>query len=292
MTAIDASIADRAPEYAVDADQAAARAAVEVRQLDDSADTLAASELFGRIWRGADGGPVPAEMCHALAHSGNYVAGAFSGGALVGAIAGFLGRSEPGMHLHSHVAAVAPQARGRSIGFALKLHQRAWAAGAGLRFVEWTFDPLVCANAHFNLVKLGVVPVAYRRNFYGRRDDGVNDGSDTDRLVVRWDIAAAETRESCRGRSKPFPEPHGAAVVLREGPAGRPASSVPPDEAAVRLVTVPRDIVALRRRDPQLAREWRAAVRDALEHAWAGHFRARGFTRAGAYVLIREDAPA
>ncbi len=61
--------------------------------------------------------------------------------------------------------------RGRSVGFALKVHQRAWALSEGLEEISWTFDPLISRNAHFNLVKLAAEPTSYHRNFYGHMAD-------------------------------------------------------------------------------------------------------------------------
>jgi len=50
---------------------------------------------------------------------------------LAGACMGFL--SAPARRaLHSHIAGVAPGTQRRGVGFALKLHQRAWALGHGL----------------------------------------------------------------------------------------------------------------------------------------------------------------
>ncbi|PJI52362.1 hypothetical protein CTI14_43535, partial [Methylobacterium radiotolerans] len=67
--------------------------------------------------------------------------------------------------LHSHIAGVSGRMRGRSVGFALKVHQRAWALSEGLEEISWTFDPLISRNAHFNLVKLAAEPTSYHRNF-------------------------------------------------------------------------------------------------------------------------------
>ena len=71
---------------------AAAKAGVEVR-------TLSGAELDGasQVWRAVWGEPVmERHLLTALAHAGNYVAGAFADGRIVGATAGFLGRRPSG----------------------------------------------------------------------------------------------------------------------------------------------------------------------------------------------------
>ena len=94
------------------------------------------------------------ELLRAFTKAGNYVGGAFDGGRLVGACVGFF-HAPAEDALHSHIAGVAPGLTGRNVGFALKLHQRAWALLRGVSEIAWTFDPLVSRNAYFNLVKLG-----------------------------------------------------------------------------------------------------------------------------------------
>ncbi|MGJ6966658.1 hypothetical protein ACSDR0_32575, partial [Streptosporangium sp. G11] len=85
--------------------------------------------LFDDIWHpDAGGAPVTVEMMRALSHAGNYVAGAYEGGTLVGASVGFLGTTGAERVLHSHITGALA---GRGIGFALKLHQRAWALERG-----------------------------------------------------------------------------------------------------------------------------------------------------------------
>jgi predicted GNAT superfamily acetyltransferase len=51
------------------------------------------------------------------------------------------------------------------------------------------------------------------------------------------------------------------------------------------LVQVPADIEAIRQVDPDLAREWRVAVRRVLGQLLGGGARVTGFTRDGCYVV-------
>ncbi|GAA1555916.1 hypothetical protein GCM10009678_43700 [Actinomadura kijaniata] len=245
----------------------------ELRTLEELAEV---NRLFDRIWR--PGEPLfQVELLRALSHAGNYVAGAFEGGTMVGASVAFF--AEPaGEALHSHVTGALG---GRGVGLALKLHQRDWALERGLRRITWTFDPLVRRNAYFNLVKLGARPEEYLPSFYGTLDDTINEGDETDRVLAVWRLAPA-----------PAPAAAGGPVLLGDR-GGRPV--VRAAGADVVLVEVPADVEALRREDPAAAREWRAAVREVLGGLLAGGARVVGFHGRSAYVVdrstgTREDA--
>src|SRR6185312_17408828 len=100
-----------------------------------------------------------------------------------------------------HIAGVTRAGAGRHIGYALKLHQRAWALDRGLDTVTWTFDPLVRRNAYFNTVKLAARPVEYLVNFYGEMTDEINVGQGSDRLLVEWPLLASAVVRAAAGHS-------------------------------------------------------------------------------------------
>ncbi|MFC6880613.1 GNAT family N-acetyltransferase [Actinomadura yumaensis] len=234
-------------------------------------------DLYGvvdAVWRpGPDAAPVQVELLRALAHSGNYVAGAFEDGRMVGVSVGFLA-APPGVSLHSHITgAVRPGA-----GWALKLHQREWALARGLSRITWTFDPLVRRNAHFNLVKLGARPEEYLPSFYGAVEDSINGGDETDRVLAVWPLNDARVVAAVEGRREAVPD---GAVALGERD-GRPVRGE--GGGATLLVAVPEDVRELRRRDRGLAREWRLAVRDVLGGLMADGARVTGFGPGG-YVV-------
>lgn len=268
--------------------QAAARSGVDVRIVHDLPDVSAIVRLLHGIWRPEAKNPlVTSELLRALAHSGNYVSGAFDGDLLVGACVGFLA-APPGMTLHSHVAGVSADVRGRGVGTALKLHQRAWAVEQGLSTITWTADPLVRRNAYFNLSKLGARPVEYLIDFYGEVDDAVNAGQGTDRLLLRWDVTSALVDDAVNGFSPDFESgvllAGGAVSALAVSAAGHPVAREL-GAGAVRLVQVPADIEAIRQVDPDLGRDWRFAVRRVLGHLLGGGSRVTGFTKDGCYVV-------
>jgi predicted GNAT superfamily acetyltransferase len=279
---------------AVDAAEAAAQAGrVRVRELHELADLELLRELYQDIWRtGPEDGPiVTIEWLRALSHAGNYVSGAFVEGSLVGGCVGFFAAPLGGV-LHSHIAGVAAAARGRNVGFALKLHQRAWALGHGIAGIEWTFDPLVRRNAYFNLAKLGALPVAYLPNFYGSMSDQINVGDETDRLLVDWRLDADRVVRACEGRAPGSDVAAllagGAVVGLGADEAGHPVPGRA--DADVVLVAVPPDVERLRLEDRAAARAWRLAVREALGGLLAAGGRVTGFARegrAGWYVVAR-----
>ncbi|MFG2623020.1 GNAT family N-acetyltransferase [Streptomyces sp. NPDC048507] len=253
--------------------------ALELRELHAIEDFEDIHRLYADIWHtGTGSAPVPVEMMRALSHGGNYVAGAYENGRLVGASLAFLA-APVGTTLHSHITGTA---MGRGIGLALKLHQRQWALDRGLSRITWTYDPLVRRNAHFNLSKLGARPEEYLPSFYGPMHDAINGGDDTDRVLAAWDLSAG-------GAPPPGALAAGAAHGLRDvdgHPRGGPADS---DTV---LIDVPEDIEALRRKDPAAARAWRVAVRDTLGGLLAEGARVTGFHNRTSYVLTRTPLPA
>lgn len=275
-----------------DALRAAGTAGVEVREISSVDEIDAVVALYGRVW---DRGATPAlstELMRALAKAGNYVVGAFDDGRLIGACVGFFSAPADGA-LHSHIAGVSAEVRGRDVGFALKLHQRAWALRQGVPLVSWTFDPLVRRNAYFNVVKLAGRPVEYLPDFYGGMTDGINDGDASDRLFVRWPLTAPEVVRACAGSRRPggsaaAERARGAVVALGVSAHGEPVTGEL--AGAVSLVAVPPDVEALRRSDPLLARRWRAQVREVLTELMGDGGVITDVDRDGWYVVRRQGA--
>ncbi|WP_327358230.1 GNAT family N-acetyltransferase [Streptomyces sp. NBC_01304] len=278
----------RPTDDAATAAASAARAAgCTVRTIAELADLDAVCRLFAGIWQpGGENPLVTTELLRAMTKAGNYVAAAFDDDELVGACIGFFGPPPHGA-LHSHIAGVAGKTRGRSVGFALKVHQRSWALRRGTTQVSWTFDPLVRRNAYFNIGKLAAEPAEYLPNFYGVMNDGINGADDTDRLLVTWRLPAPEVAAACHGSPARTVAAPGAAVALGVTAEGRPAPGRA-DGSRV-LVAVPHDIEQLRRSDPACAADWRSALREALGGLLAEGWRVAGFDRAGWYVLVRKE---
>ncbi|MEU8245000.1 GNAT family N-acetyltransferase [Nonomuraea sp. NPDC048916] len=250
------------------AGEAAAKAGVAIRELHEIGEFVRVYRLFDDIWHPDPGNPpVTVELMAGFAHAGGYVAGAFEDDSLVGASVGF--RAD-GRTLHSHVTGASI---GRGIGYALKLHQRAWCLDRGLTAISWTFDPLVRRNARFNLAKLGARPVEYLTNFYGVMGDAINEGDESDRLLALWELT---------GRAQEPPGGPYTAGVGVEG--GLPV--IGRVDGPVVLVATPPDIETLRRADPGAGRAWRLALREVLGGLMARGSQVAGFTDKGEYVVV------
>jgi predicted GNAT superfamily acetyltransferase len=281
----------RAVVQAVDsAREVAARRGLAVRELSSPAELHRAARLLAEVWPDSASGtlPVTAETMRTLSFIGSYVAAAFAADRMVGVGVGMLAEPDSSGtgHLHSHIVGVAPDARGANVGFAIKLHQRGWCLSRDIGDISWTFDPLVRRNACFNLAKLAATASRYLVDFYGDMADEVNAGQGSDRLLATWRLASTQVRSAAAG-TRLVPD---AEVLQRASPL----VLLDPQQAPVPVelagpgpysVAVPEDIETLRRRDPELSRAWRAAVREKLGAAFESGFHITGFSLNGGYLL-------
>ncbi|WP_165906002.1 hypothetical protein [Agromyces badenianii] len=209
------------------ADAADARAGVETRQA-TTAELDGVLARFESTW-GAGRGP-DRSMLQALAHAGNTVLVAVPvqpsaagepnrrdhpGNDVLGATLGFLGW-QGGIHLHSHMNAVDRAARGRGVGLALKLRQRALCLEHGITEMRWTFDPLIRRNARMNLVRLGTEVIAFHPDFYGRMDDRITGADRSDRFEVRWRLESARTARALARLRQPVWSSRGRFALVHD----------------------------------------------------------------------------
>ncbi|MGW1405620.1 GNAT family N-acetyltransferase [Streptomyces sp. NPDC002403] len=269
------------------ADLAAERAGVTISELHGLDEMHEACRVLDRIWRPDPGNPlITPELLRVFAHSGSYVVGVGRGGRMIGFCLGFLASAG----LHSHIAGVDDSVRGRNVGFAVKQHQRAWALDRSITTITWTFDPLISRNAYFNLAKLGASPSEYLADFYGAMHDEVNAGTETDRLMVRWELTGEHAVGSAAGTPRIVTvDGAGARAVvgLDAKPDGSPV--VGRQDGDTVLVRIPAEAEELRRTDPPLAREWRYALREVLGGLMAEGHTVTGFTRDGWYVIDKNQ---
>ena len=181
---------------------------------------------------------------------------------LLGATLGFLGWSG-GVHVHSHMNAVDPSARGRGIGVALKLRQRAVCLAHGVTEVRWTYDPLIRRNARMNLVRLGAEVVAFLPDFYGELRDAISGGDRSDRFEVRWRLDSPRTLRAIDR----MPQPSWRA------------------EGGLSLVA---DFEHVRAEDPEVAARLRDASREAFAVLGSDALRPE-LDANGDYVFTRDD---
>lgn len=238
-----------------DARAAADRADVQIKALSGD-DVPLAQTVIEQTW-GAQ--QVPQDnLLRALAHAGCTLLGATRESEPMGVVMGFAGWAD-GLHVHSHMTAVVGGAKSRGVGFALKLWQRAECLSAGIREIRWTYDPLVARNAYFNIVKLGVDVLAFRRDFYGAMDDLVNAGDSSDRFEVSWLLDSRRVIDAIAGRQIPLP-------------------------AGGSSYAIPRDYEEIRRSDPDRARELRRAARAHFEQVMTANTAVEWDN--GAYVFL------
>jgi predicted GNAT superfamily acetyltransferase len=260
---------------------AAARAGVDIRPLVTIDDFVELDDVFTRVWGSRGGRAIaPVEMTQALHFAGNYIVGAYDGDRMVGGSHAFLGRHEGRLHLHSHITGVLPELQARAIGYAIKLHQRAWALARDIDEVIWTFDPLIRRNAYFNLAKLGARVNGYHANFYGDLADDINAGDESDRAVIVWTVADDPTRS--------HDDESDGTVILDPDRTTHPFD---PTEGTPLQAWVPEDIVAQRQSDPDDALAWRRALRDTLGRAVSAGYEAVAMSRDGWYTLVRRREP-
>jgi predicted GNAT superfamily acetyltransferase len=275
------------------ASRVAKAAGISIRPAESLADIQAVRQVLDAVFRPAPGeSEASCELLMALAYSGQYLVLArsrrVSSYPVLAAGLGFF--CAPDMSsLHSHVVAVLRASRGSHVGWALKLHQRAWAMARGLETISWTFDPLIRRNAWFNLVKLGARPTAFAVNFYGAIADVVNAGDETDRFVLNWRLRSKRVVAACDGAPSAAPVDgmlaDGVPRLLETGPGDIPVRVNVPRGAHLSLVQVPSDIESIRTADPGLAMRWRRDLRGVLTDASDQGLNIVGMGRGGWYVL-------
>jgi len=276
--------------------EAAARASgVTLRELDRPGDGRRVEQLTRVVWGTTEVAP---PLLRAMAHAGAILVGADDAqGELVGCAVGFIGHAD-GMHCHSHLAGVLPAVEGRGIGRALKLGQRALCLRIAVAEMRWTYDPLLLRNAWFNLVRLGAVGHAFLPDFYGVMDDLQNRGDRGDRFEVRWWLPSAATGSAAAaatGAAADLGGPRAAApprrlldAVEMDGLARPVPAALEPGELAE--VAIPLDYAGLRRLDPALAADWRAAAAQAFARCFQVGLAATSVSRTGVYRFERRAA--
>ena len=251
----------------VDASATGKLGQVEIRIAHTAADSALISDLFDKVWDVKS--MVSPEIMTASLHNGGYGSVVYIGVGkeriAIGAAFALVGRALPGCtgpNLHSHAAGVLPEFVGKGVGELIKRHQWHWAKEHGFETITWTFDPLVRRNAHFNLIKLGARVLGYHQNFYGELDDGINAGEQSDRVLVRWDVAGV-----AEPRSNSFIDPQQNSIVIE----------------------TPADIEQLRKTDRVQSDAWRSRQRATFESAQLAGLQVVGLTKNFSYVLAESD---
>lgn len=244
-------------------------------------------ELQKTYWGQDAGNLVPRHMLYSLALHGGHVLGAYADDKLVGFVMGFIGTdidmddrdARPAMAdllIMSKRMVVLSGYRDRNIGYRLKLAQRDIAVKQAIRLITWTFDPLLAANAHLNIRKLGAVAQRFSANYFGLAQ---GDLLRSDRLVVEWWVTQGRVKARVRGEGSQLNLKHyldvRAPIVNRAIDSGewlkpRAMTSVPGSTFA--LVEIPGDFIQLEAADRALADEWRTHIREVFTQIFAADY--------------------
>ena len=241
-----------------------------------------------KIWWGDQAqNLVPRHMLQSLAHYGGHVLGALDGSRLVGFVIGFIGTdididdrdARPALAnllIMSKRMVVMDGYRGRNIGFRLKMAQRDIAMKQAIRLVTWTVDPLLAANAHLNIRKLGAVAQRYSSSHFGQ-DMGERLGGD--RLIVDWWVTQRRVKERARGAGSQLSLKHyldvSAPIVNRAQAGGewlRPRGTTSMPSSTFALVEIPGDFIQLESADSSLAEAWRLHIREVFTQIFAAGY--------------------
>lgn len=267
---------------------------VTLRPLETRQECLACVNLQREIWGLDFIDVVPATVLMVCQRVGGVACGAFDiHDRLIGFVFGITGVAD-GMLAHwSDMLAVRPEARRTGLGRRLKLYQRTQLLERGIRVACWSYDPLMAANASFNLNALGAYPTEYVDDMYGDTGSTLHRGLETDRLIVKWQLDAPDVERRIAGvrHTSSIDAVTEAPVVLPQDSTKSSAAdrSLPTDNWV--RIAVPTDIVSLKGSDPVEARRWQRSVREAFRGYLTTGYRVVDFyegskTEPPAYVLI------
>ncbi len=264
-----------------------------LRILETPEELLEVEALQRLVWPGNETEIVPVHMLRAAVHNGGLVIGAFDGQQLVGFVFGFPGLAGtaegPRLRHASHMAGIHPDYRDSGLGFALKRAQWQMVRQQGLDQITWTYDPLLSRNANLNIAKLGAVCNTYIVEYYGEMRDGLNLGLPSDRFQVDWWINSKRVTQRLSRRARPKLDlahylsaaaPIVNATSLNDAGLVRPHAGeyllpLPDDPArseplaALLLLEIPSNFMALKAADPALALDWRLHTRQLFSALFA-----------------------
>ena len=255
-----------------------ARARYSVRPCRNIEEIEACVRLQQQIWGYADFELYPSRLFVNLTHIGGHVIGAFCSGArrageLVGFVTAMPAWRDGKRYLHSLSLGVAAGHENQGLGRKLKIEQRRLALEAGIRWIEWTFDPLRAKNAFFNIVRLGAITRRYRPDYYGRVESRLQQGLPSDRLGCEWWLKSRRVRAALARSAGSHPAPAASSSVLQK---------------SERVIEIPLDFSTIAEREPEEARKLQRSVRRKFEDFFRRGLAVTGFERGdgvGRYLL-------
>jgi predicted GNAT superfamily acetyltransferase len=255
----------------------------DLNTLRDYADCVA---LQDETWGAGFSERVPTAILRVSQMIGGVAAGAFDeNDRLVGFVFGLTGIRKKELVHWSDMLAVREELRSQGIGERLKQYQRDKVLTLGVRAMLWTFDPLQAGNAHFNINRLGALPIEYIPDMYGNTGSALHGTLPTDRFIVRWQLDSPVARMSASLQDTlPLANPLGGN--------GLPVTAPIPGDARRVRVQVPADMSAVRAAGQEAAVRWRLNIREVVTDLLSRQYRVTGFSRVGGndlpyYVLTR-----
>ncbi len=245
---------------------------ITIRPAETPADFRALQQAQRLAWGIADDSLVlPIASMVAAQHFGGLVLGVFTpGGEAIALSFAFLARHRGRIVLYSQLTGVVPTHQSRGIGKLLKEAQRAFCQEQGISAIVWAFDPFQPGNARFNLNRVGATCREFVEDMYGPREDALNAGMPTDRLIAEWEVEAVPSSVDVVTEDAGLPR-----LIQRVG--GIPEFAM--QDGPVLLIEIPETMSAMWRSDPSGATSWRTAVRLAFAAAFARGYTATAFTR-------------
>lgn len=245
-----------------------------LKRLDKPEEFRHVEEVERIAWGLGEEPPVPAALQRAVQDHGGLVLGAFADVHLAGFSLGFLGWDGERLYHYSHLTGVRPEYRNHHLGFRLKMFQREEVLKQGLSEIRWAFDPLQSRNARLFVRRLGARPTGYKVHYYGQRANAIDQGLETDRLLVAWGLSEPRVEARIAGQ---YPTPaedvaryRASSAILETAPGGTglrlPTEVGEPSGPSAHL-EVPFDLDLIRAHEPASLRVWRHAARDAFRAA-------------------------
>lgn len=245
------------------------------RRLEKPEEFRQVEELCAAAWGPSTAFTVTPPWMRVLQDNGGLVLGAFADIYLAGAAVSLLGWDGTDLYHYAQLTVVRPEYQNHHLGFRLKAFQRDEVLQLGLREIRSTIDPLQSRNAGLFVHRLGALPDRYLTHYFGRLDDAVHGGSETDRIRLRWRLSTPSVEERLIGKlpgAAEYRDRWERSRALVETDAGETGLRVPtavtePTGPSAHL-EVPFDLGALQQHDPSALRQWRHAVRDAFTAAF------------------------
>lgn len=270
---------------------------ISIKPLTTLDELLPSIGLQQSYWGTQSDSVVPLHMLFSIVANGGHVLAAMDGDFCAGIVIGMVGidphtpQQPPAewLYIYSKRMVVDERYRSRGLGFRLKMAQREAALAQGIQRVVWTYDPLLAANAHLNIRKLGGESRVYQQDYYGTDNaGGLSPLGTSDRLQVDWWVAnpsiAARANQTYTPPS--FAEYLANAQLLgliaeqnEQGFPLPPPITVLAAGSPYVLVEVPASYAQMVKDAPALAKAWRLQNRALLAPLMAEGYRICDFIR-------------